>query len=70
MDGLEKELLDGSLLDGSLHSYEASGWVCHLFGGDGMTGIAYRPAKGQVPNLFVRWLMKVCFACTWIKDVE
>lgn len=46
---------------------EHSEWICHLFGSTG-NGISYRPLKGQVPNFFVRWMMKICFACTWVKD--
>ena len=45
---------------------EYSDWKCHLFGPQGI-GITYQPIKGQVPNAFVRWMMKVCFACTWVK---
>jgi hypothetical protein len=32
------------------------------------SGIIWRPQKGQEPNAFVRWMMKVCFACTWVKE--
>jgi len=28
----------------------------------------YRPAKGKVPNLFVRWMMRICFDCLWVKE--
>jgi hypothetical protein len=31
-------------------------------------GIAYVPAKSQEPNWFVRWMMKICFDCTWVKE--
>ena len=24
--------------------------------------------KGKEPNWFVRWMMKICFACTWVKE--
>ena len=50
-----------------------SDWKCYLFGnrpdgdGDGM-GIVYFPPKGQVPNRFVRFMMKVCFDCLWVKE--
>jgi hypothetical protein len=47
---------------------EYSEWVCYLFGSKKNTGISYRPLKGQEPNWFVRWMMKVCFSCTWVKD--
>ena len=44
-------------------------WKCYMFGNrpDG-TGIIYFPAKGQVPNRFVRFMMKVCFDCLWVKE--
>jgi hypothetical protein len=31
-------------------------------------GIVYNPRKGGEPNWFVRLMMKICFACTWVKD--
>jgi len=48
---------------------EQSEWQCYMFGNrpNGM-GIVYRPAKGKVPNLFVRWMMRICFDCLWVKD--
>ena len=46
---------------------EPSGWKCHLFGSKDASGIVYFPAKGHVPNFFVRWMMKVCLGCTWVK---
>ena len=48
-------------------SYLPSGWVCYLFGATAGNGLAYYPAKGKVPNVFVRWMMKLCFDCTWVK---
>lgn len=46
-----------------------SEWVCYLFGSTAnIYGIQYRPIKGHEPNRFVRWMMKVCFDCTWVKD--
>ena len=48
---------------------ENSEWVCYLFGNTpGGVGLIYRPRKGQEPNWFVRRMMKICFACTWIKE--
>lgn len=48
---------------------EQSEWVCYMFGNrPGGIGIIYRPTKNQVPNAFVRWMMKLCFACTWVKE--
>jgi hypothetical protein len=50
---------------------EPSGWVCYLWGNKpGGGGMAYYPAKGHVPNAFVRFMMKVCFACTWVYEGE
>jgi hypothetical protein len=48
---------------------EKSGWVCYMWGNKpGGPGMAYYPDKGQVPNAFVRFMMKVCFACTWVYE--
>ena len=47
---------------------EMSEWKCYLFGSSDGTGITYCPIKGGEPNCFVRWMMKICFACTWIKE--
>jgi hypothetical protein len=48
---------------------EKSEWACYLFGNKpGGCGFIYTPRKGQVPNWFVRWMMKVCFDCTWVKE--
>jgi hypothetical protein len=50
---------------------ELSDWECELFGSKNRNGfrngLIYRPNKGNVPNIFVRWMMKICFACTWRK---
>jgi len=48
---------------------ERSDWKCYMFGNrpDGY-GITYFPVKGQVPNRFVRFMMKVCFDCLWVKE--
>ena len=52
-----------------LQQPERSDWKCYMFGNrpDGM-GIIYFPSKGQVPNRFVRFMMKVCFDCLWVKE--
>jgi hypothetical protein len=49
---------------------EQSEWKCYLFGNTPQDnqGIVWIPIKGQEPNWFVRWMMKVCFACTWEKN--
>jgi hypothetical protein len=45
---------------------EQSEWHCKLFGGGG--GIDWRPAKGQEPNAFWRWMQYICFGNRWVKD--
>ena len=47
-----------------------SEWICYMFGNKPETnfGISYRPTENNVPNRFVRWMMKICFACTWVKE--
>lgn len=52
----------------SFYVEERSEWICYMFGASKNEGFAYRPAKGKQPNWFVRWMMKVCFACTWVKE--
>ena len=49
---------------------ERSEWKCYMFGNTPQTncGIVYCPTKGGEPNWFVRWMMKICFACTWVKE--
>jgi hypothetical protein len=48
---------------------ESFGWKCYMFGNrPGGWGITYFPEKGQVPNRFVRFMMKVCFDCLWVKE--
>lgn len=64
--------IDWSKLDTNPKDYkmlelpEQSDWICHLFGSKG-DGFCYNPLKGCEPNWFVRWMMKICFACTWEK---
>jgi hypothetical protein len=50
-----------------LEQPKLSNWSCHLFGATHQHGITYVPIEGQVPNAFVRWMMKICFGCTWVK---
>ena len=45
-----------------------SNWTCYLFGGSPGNGIAYTPVEGKVPNRFVRFMTRICFACTWVKN--
>jgi hypothetical protein len=49
---------------------EFSEWKCYMFGNKPETnqGIMYVPRKGHEPNWFVRWMMKICFDCTWVKE--
>jgi len=48
---------------------EQSEWVCYLWGNrPGLSGIIYRPNKGKEPNWFVRWMMRICFDCLWVKE--
>ena len=48
---------------------ELSEWQCYLFGNrPGGMGMVYRPNKGKEPNWFVRWMMKICFDCLWVKE--
>ena len=49
---------------------ERSEWKCYMFGNKPNIndGILYNPKKGCEPNWFVRWMMKVCFDCTWVKE--
>lgn len=47
---------------------EYSEWKCYLFGSDNGNGFIYQPLKGKEPNMFVRWMMKICFSCRWVKD--
>ena len=49
---------------------ERSEWVCYMFGTskENAPYNVWYPLKNQVPNAFTRWMMKVCFACTWVKE--
>ena len=48
---------------------ERSEWKCYMFGNTphDNQGIVYIPGKGKEPNWFVRWMMKICFDCLWVK---
>lgn len=52
--------------------YEESEWECYLFGNkpDINDGIIYVPAKGNVPNWFIRLMMKWMLGCTWVKKAD
>jgi hypothetical protein len=46
-----------------------SNWKCYLFGNrPGGNGIMYVPSEGRVPNRFVRFMMRICFDCMWVKE--
>jgi len=48
---------------------EYSEWQCYMFGNrPERIGMIWRPVKGCEPNWFVRWMMKICFDCTWVKE--
>ena len=59
--------------EGSYKFYEPpkrSAWKCYMFGNKPNIndGISYNPKEGCEPNWFVRWMMKICFDCTWVKE--
>ena len=48
---------------------EISNWECYMFGNrPGGVGMIYYPQKGKVPNRFVRFMMRICFDCKWVKN--
>ena len=48
---------------------KSSNWKCYLFGNrPGGNGFVYTPAEGQVPNRFVRFMMRICLGCLWVKE--
>lgn len=49
-------------------SPKMSNWKCYLFGCYPSTnGIIYQPVEDNVPNWFIRWMMKICLGCIWVK---
>lgn len=44
-----------------------SGWACYLYGNRPWIsdGLVWRPYKGRVPNVMVRFFMRICFDCYW-----
>lgn len=60
--------IDGSQLSG-IKTPEESEWVCYLFGNTPQTnsGMIYHPLKNREPNWFVRYMMKICLGCTWVR---
>ena len=54
---------------GFIQSPEYSEWKCYMFGNrPGGAGLVYYPQKNQVPNFFVRAMMRLCFDCLWVKE--
>jgi hypothetical protein len=52
----------------SINLPKQSNWTCYLFGNHpGGMGMVYTPVEGQVPNRFVRFMMRICLGCTWVK---
>lgn len=53
----------------NLNLPKPSNWSCYMFGNrPGGSGMMYKPAEGQVPNRFVRFMMRICFDCVWVKN--
>ena len=52
----------------ALNLPKVSNYTCYLFGNrPGGSGIVYTPVEGKVPNRFVRFMMRICFDCVWVK---
>jgi len=46
-----------------------SNWTCYMFGGDaGFSPMTWVPQEGKVPNVWVRFWMKVFFNSKWVKN--
>jgi hypothetical protein len=53
----------------SINLPKTSNYTCYMFGNrPGGSGMIYKPAEGQVPNRFVRFMMRICFGCLWVKN--
>ena len=45
-----------------------SNWKCYLFGSlPANPALVYTPSEGNVPNWFIRWMMRICLGCTWVE---
>ncbi len=44
---------------------KGSNWQCYIFAS---SDIVWTPAVGEVPNVFVRFMMRICFSCKWVKN--
>jgi len=42
-------------------------WECWLFGSKSSMGFVYHPSEGDIPNPFIRWMMKVFLGCRWVR---
>lgn len=63
--------MDDYKIEYKLQLPEQSKWKCYLFGNrPGGMGMVYCPQKGEVPNRFVRFMMRICFDCYWEKEDE
>jgi hypothetical protein len=51
----------------SINLPKYSNWTCYLFGSTSGYGLTYTPQEGRVPNRFVRFMMRICFDCKWVK---
>ena len=51
---------------------ETSDWKCYMFGSKVGSGYSflYQPSIGNIPNWFIRYMMKICLGCTWVKEKE
>jgi len=53
----------------SIKQPKQSNYTCYMFGNrPGGMGMVYTPVEGQVPNRFVRFMMRICLGCTWVKN--
>jgi hypothetical protein len=63
-----KYTLDASPVPTFFYEHKPGDWVCYLFGGTpGGASIMWRPAKGEEPNWFWRWMQFICFGNRWVK---
>jgi hypothetical protein len=53
----------------SIELKKHSEWRCYLFGcRDYNYGMVYTPVEDAVPNWFVRFMMRICLGCVWVKE--
>jgi len=54
----------------TLQAPEGSGWQCYMYGSkpNGAYNMIYTPTKENLPNRFVRFMMKILLGSTWVKD--